>query len=366
MMRRGILKHIAAGLITPREFSIWAVLCMAADRSTGLWHGRAAVLVEDWNGVYSIRQVRETLHSLEQKGYIKRFNKSGQQTYYYILIDKFDITFGKNRGKRTNAAASSGPDRICYVKQSEQSEEEPQLLPVEVTAEPDQLPLKVTVDVTAHEQWTNSQPPSEQQDIDARSPESFESLESNKRDISKSIRSSKREKIDTYFLSDDEGEPMPDKKELVTTPYLKYPKNSRISLAYMLVEKIMKLDEKDPSSEKKERVKSCVKAWADAFKSMGKSYEELKPVIEGMMGCPTDTEDSYWIRTFRKAKNPIAVFIKWWPRIKEEAGLDSLMADIQREIPPDPEPKKLVTDDRIKALFAPHSFGVPILEEKQQ
>ncbi|MDP9159243.1 MAG: hypothetical protein M3O09_03315 [Acidobacteriota bacterium] len=98
-----------------REFASYCAILLLADNASGIWWGCSLALSAHFgDGSLDSRAAKEVLHSLEKKGYIKRFFKQGQRGNHPILIDKFIISFGALSGQRVNAAESLSSDAIAY------------------------------------------------------------------------------------------------------------------------------------------------------------------------------------------------------------------------------------------------------------
>lgn len=102
--RRGILGHLQDGRITLLESGAHDVIGMLADKASGIWFGSARALAANCGaGDVSERQARHLMESLEQKGYIRRFATPRAHGNYPILVNKYEVTFGAQRGMRLNA-----------------------------------------------------------------------------------------------------------------------------------------------------------------------------------------------------------------------------------------------------------------------
>jgi len=111
-VRRGITEHLRDGKIGPNEFTVYMLILLNADPSTGVWHGSAGLLAA-WYSM-SPRTCRDNLEKLEQKEYIKRFPVRGKHASYPILIHRFECSTGAVSGKRLNAIKSLSCDELVY------------------------------------------------------------------------------------------------------------------------------------------------------------------------------------------------------------------------------------------------------------
>lgn len=103
-VRRGILEHLQDEKIGMGEFSVYMLVLLNADPSTGAWIGSARKLADRY--LLSERTCRDNMEKLEAKGYIKRFQVPGKHASYPILINRFEVTDGAARGRFLNATAS--------------------------------------------------------------------------------------------------------------------------------------------------------------------------------------------------------------------------------------------------------------------
>jgi hypothetical protein len=102
--RRGILGHLQDGRITLLEEGAHDVIGMLADKATGIWFGSARAFAASCGaGDVSERQARHLLESLGRKGYIRRFSTPRAHGNYPILVNKYEVTFGAQKGMRLNA-----------------------------------------------------------------------------------------------------------------------------------------------------------------------------------------------------------------------------------------------------------------------
>jgi hypothetical protein len=105
--RRGWLDHLQGGRVTLLESAAHDIIGLLADKSTGIWFGSARAFAANCGaGDISDRQARHLVESLEAKGYIKRFTTPRAHGNYPILVNKYEVTFGAQYGKRLNASAT--------------------------------------------------------------------------------------------------------------------------------------------------------------------------------------------------------------------------------------------------------------------
>ena len=122
-VRRGILRHLEEGLISGMEFSIYMAMLIGADKANGAWRGSAAKLAEKYH--YAENTAYHVLQLLEKKGYIKRLWKKGQKGNYWIVINRYPITFGPFEGRLVDAAGTTDHQKPALIPDgSEQDDEE--------------------------------------------------------------------------------------------------------------------------------------------------------------------------------------------------------------------------------------------------
>ena len=121
-VRRGIIEHLETGQLSAREFAVYNLIILLADKATGLWWGCSkAISAKFGHGDLDDRAAKGALHRLEENGYIRRFFVQGQRGNHPILVDKYAPTVGELKGRRVNAAATAdwryvvcdnGPDDV--------------------------------------------------------------------------------------------------------------------------------------------------------------------------------------------------------------------------------------------------------------
>jgi hypothetical protein len=123
--RRGAVEHLCDGRLTLLEYGAHDVLLALANPLTGVWCGSAKALAAICGaGEVSERQARHLLESLEEKGYVRRFATKRGHGNYPILLNKFEITLGANKGMRLNAAKSDDWRNPVYEKRLEEGLEQ--------------------------------------------------------------------------------------------------------------------------------------------------------------------------------------------------------------------------------------------------
>jgi hypothetical protein len=104
MVRRGVIDHL--GELSPTQHHILLLLVLLADAATGVWEGNAACFVSMMQGKISNQAVQDALLALEERGYILRGYQKAHKGWFPILIDKYDITMGKNKEERVDLQAT--------------------------------------------------------------------------------------------------------------------------------------------------------------------------------------------------------------------------------------------------------------------
>lgn len=122
--RAGLLQHLQEGRMTMREFSVFNLLLLLADKASGLWWGGAPALSAHFGkGDLDLRAAQKTLASLEDAGYIKRFFVQGQRGNHPIGINKYHVSFGVLKGKYLNTDRSTCYKELFYEDGSEAGSE---------------------------------------------------------------------------------------------------------------------------------------------------------------------------------------------------------------------------------------------------
>jgi len=100
--REGILEHLRMGKVGPLHAAVLAVMSLQAQWDTGLWIGSPQRLHGDmpWESEHTYRQ---TLKHLSRIKWIRGWSTQGEgKATTHYLIDKFEATSGRNKGKRLN------------------------------------------------------------------------------------------------------------------------------------------------------------------------------------------------------------------------------------------------------------------------
>jgi len=93
-IRRGLSEHLDRGKMSGKEYLLYLHLLIEADHRTGVVWKTSAPFIQHNLECFSLRQLREAIHNLEVKGYLKRFFSYGKNTFYDILLDKYEIVGG--------------------------------------------------------------------------------------------------------------------------------------------------------------------------------------------------------------------------------------------------------------------------------
>jgi len=102
-IRRGVLQHLHENRLTFSEFGVFQLLLLLADAATGVVWTDSQKIACYFNDSVSQRAVKDALHGLKEKGYIKSFQQQGSRGSYPILINKYEITVGDLKGCLTNS-----------------------------------------------------------------------------------------------------------------------------------------------------------------------------------------------------------------------------------------------------------------------
>lgn len=102
-IRRGILQHLLEHKMSTNQFTVFQLIVLLADASTGVWWGDAPVITTYLTDL-SLKSAQNALASLEAKGYIKRFRQQGSRSTYPILVNKYEITVGGVKGFLTDGS----------------------------------------------------------------------------------------------------------------------------------------------------------------------------------------------------------------------------------------------------------------------
>lgn len=100
--RRGILEHLQQTRITSRQFAVFQLALLLADKATGVWWGDSVAVTSYFRDL-NVKAAKAALAELESKGYIKRFRQPGSRSSYPILVNKYEVTVGGLKGTRVVA-----------------------------------------------------------------------------------------------------------------------------------------------------------------------------------------------------------------------------------------------------------------------
>lgn len=92
-IRRGINEHIEKGYINAIELGVYLYLHLNADYIIGSIRSFSAKSVAE-NLRTSYNLITKALRNLEKNGYIRRFLRKGQRTYYPLVLNKFELPNG--------------------------------------------------------------------------------------------------------------------------------------------------------------------------------------------------------------------------------------------------------------------------------
>ena len=123
-LREGLFEHTERNAFSAIEFAALVHMMMFADSYTGIWSGSAKALVGICGTkIMKERTAKEVLASLHDKGYIKRLHVQGVYGNYPVLIHKYEVSRGDNKGKLLDAHASDWDADLVYVEKQEQRAE---------------------------------------------------------------------------------------------------------------------------------------------------------------------------------------------------------------------------------------------------
>jgi len=112
-LRRGIYDHYHAGLITKVELDLMLALITLAETNSGCVLTCAGELVAFYKGEISLRSVQRGLANLIAQGYISRSFQAGQNLYYTVEINKYEITTGSRKGEFVAVRRSGTPESVA-------------------------------------------------------------------------------------------------------------------------------------------------------------------------------------------------------------------------------------------------------------
>lgn len=125
-IRRGIEEHLLKGSLSYCDLGIFVTILLQANYRTGQWWGSAPRLAATATRGASLRNIQRSIEHLETLGFLKVFREGqGTRGNYGVLINKFEPTIGKHKGKRLCAAISTDYDNPAYVDADETLSERP-------------------------------------------------------------------------------------------------------------------------------------------------------------------------------------------------------------------------------------------------
>lgn len=114
IIRGGILDHLVRGRVGLFELGLYTVVHLQADFSTGIWWGSAPRLVGSAPRGTSLRDVQRGLETLKDCSFLRPFHIEGKRGNYPVLIHKYDVRIGAQKGKRLNAWKSLSWEKRTY------------------------------------------------------------------------------------------------------------------------------------------------------------------------------------------------------------------------------------------------------------
>jgi hypothetical protein len=105
--------------LTPTEFCVYSMLLRHLDFETGIWTGSAYWIYVGWGGQLSHRTIQDSLKRLGDKGLIKSFHRRGQRNDYAVAIHNYHVRFGKWKGCKLDASATTDPRQPFYRRECE-------------------------------------------------------------------------------------------------------------------------------------------------------------------------------------------------------------------------------------------------------
>jgi hypothetical protein len=100
--RRGILEHLQQQRLCITDFAVLQLLLLLADKKNGVAWTKANALADFFQD-RNWRTVKDSLHRLKEKRYIKSFQQLGSRGNYPILVNKYEITVGDLKNRRVVA-----------------------------------------------------------------------------------------------------------------------------------------------------------------------------------------------------------------------------------------------------------------------
>ena len=117
--------HMADERMSPTMWCIYSMILRQADFETGIWKGSAYKINLGWGGQPNLRTVQHNLKRLSEAGYIRRFSQNGRRGNYPVLVHCYPVRFGKWKGYRLNAEASTDPKNPLYERDTAPSQQSP-------------------------------------------------------------------------------------------------------------------------------------------------------------------------------------------------------------------------------------------------
>lgn len=114
-----LFNDINDGKLTPTEYCVYSMLLRQADFDTGVWTGSASWICIGWGRQLNQRSVQHCLKQLAEKGMIKSFHRRGQRKDYAVAIHNYRVRFGKWKGYKLDASATTDPREAVYRRDGE-------------------------------------------------------------------------------------------------------------------------------------------------------------------------------------------------------------------------------------------------------
>jgi hypothetical protein len=114
-VQRGIIDHLVDGRMNLNEFTCFMILVMRADWRTGIVMTCTSSLRVLTRNTLTLKQCERALKNLIDRGYVKSGYTRGGGGEYPVLINKYKVSDGPNKGKRVDAEASSSATNPVYV-----------------------------------------------------------------------------------------------------------------------------------------------------------------------------------------------------------------------------------------------------------
>jgi hypothetical protein len=100
--------------LTPLEFFVLTILLWQVDFERGIWTGSAYRIQVGSGGQLNLRTIQDVMKSLGEKQVIKSFHRRGQRNDYRIALNDYHVRFGKWKGYRLDAVATTDPNHPVY------------------------------------------------------------------------------------------------------------------------------------------------------------------------------------------------------------------------------------------------------------